>query len=104
MPRQISAVGVDFDHDTGYLYWTDGIQRNIQRSAVTADGHDVEVVVKGLGRPDGVAVDWVNKKIYWTDPGTNNISVSDLNGASCMELIATGLQEPRAIVVHPYIG
>lgn len=65
----------------------------------------VDVLIKiDLDTPDGIAVDWVNKKLYWTDTGTDMIEVSDFNGTNRLELIKTGLEEPRAIVVHPALG
>ena len=30
--------------------------------------------------PDGLAVDWVYQRLYWTDTGTNSISSINING------------------------
>lgn len=32
--------------------------------------------------PDGVAVDWVARNLYWTDTGPDRIEVARLNGTS----------------------
>ena len=54
--------------------------------------------------PDGIAVDWVARNLYWTDTGTDRIEVSRLNGTSRRVLISDGLHEPRAIVLDPMAG
>lgn len=39
--------------------------------------------------PDGIAVDWVARNLYWTDTGPDRIEVARLNGTArkvCAEL------------------
>ena len=101
--RQIAAVAIDYDYDTGFIYWTDVTLGNIQR-ALFDDTRTIEVVVGDLKSPEGLAVDWINKKLYWTDAGADVIEVAEFNGRDRMALITTGLKNPRAIVVHPISG
>jgi low density lipoprotein receptor-related protein 5/6 len=54
--------------------------------------------------PDGIAVDWIGRNLYWCDSGTDRIEVSHLNGSSRRVLISENLDEPRAIVVDPGEG
>ena len=64
-----------------------------------------EVVVDSeIDRPDGVAIDWVARNIYWTDTGTDHIEVARLNGSYRKVIISEELLEPRAIVVDPLDG
>ena len=100
---QIATVAIDYDYDTGFIYWTDVASGNIQR-ALFDDSGTIEVVVRGLTSPEGLAVDWINKKLYWTDAGADVIEVAEFNGRHRMALITTGLVNPRAIVVHPVSG
>ena len=66
---------------------------------------DVEVLVSSdVKHPDGVAVDWVGRNLYWTDTGTDRIEVSKLNGMSRKVLISENLDEPRAITLDPTNG
>lgn len=66
---------------------------------------DVEVLVSSeVKHPDGVAVDWVARNLYWTDTGTDRIEVSRLNGSSRNVLINENLDEPRAIALDPTRG
>ena len=57
-----------------------------------------------LQNPDGLAVDWVAKNLYWCDKGSDTIEVSDLDGKHRSVLISNGLSEPRAIAVDPLGG
>ena len=51
--------------------------------------------------PAGLALDWITKKLYWTDAGTNRIECSNLDGTMRTLLIHEGLDKPRDIVVNP---
>ena len=100
---QTAAIAVDFDYDTGFIFWTDVAKGNIQRVPVD-NSRNIEVVVEGLQSPQGLAVDWINKKLYWTDAGADVIEVAEFNGGQRIALITTELENPRAIVVHPTAG
>ena len=66
---------------------------------------DQEIVINAeVDHPDGVAVDWVARNLYWTDTGTDRIEVSRLNGTSRRVLISEDLDEPRAIALDPVKG
>ena len=62
------------------------------------------VINESLIHPDGVAVDWIARNLYWTDEGTKRIEVSRLNGTSRLVLVADDLEEPRAITLDPVTG
>ena len=64
----------------------------------------MEVLISDVHTPDGIAIDWVGRKMYWTDGGFNMIEVAELDGGNRLTLFNTGLQEPRAIVVDPFKG
>ena len=53
---------------------------------------------------EGLAVDWINDKIYWTDSRLRHIEVANLDGMKRLALVANGLDKPRAIVVDPAHG
>ena len=52
--------------------------------------------------PDGIAVDWINKMLYWTDAHLKKIEVFDLIQGHRKHLFFTGENTtPRAIIVDP---
>ena len=102
-----SAIAVDFDYEGNYVYWSDVAQESILRARYNhshpAGTSQTEQVVTDLTTPDGIAVDWLHKLIYWTDTGRNTIEVVDLRSAGRhrLTLFNTDLDEPRSIMVDP---
>ena len=75
--------------------------------SVNMDGSEVvELLSDIIVTPDGLAVDWVYDRLYWTDTGTNTIASINLSGdkESHMVLVKDDIEEPRAIVLHPGKG
>ena len=65
------------------------------------DGTDVEdVISNGLDTPDGMVVDAIGRKMYWTDTGLNRIEMSNLDGSMRKVLVWQKLDKPRAITLH----
>lgn len=68
------AIAIDYDPVEGYVYWTDDEVRAIRRSSI--DGSNATILVTTeINHPDGIAVDWVARNLYWTDTGTDRIEV-----------------------------
>ncbi|KAM7316467.1 hypothetical protein ACRRTK_024198 [Alexandromys fortis] len=65
---------------------------------------EVDLGLKYLMQPDGLAVDWVGRHIYWTDAKSQRIEVAMLDGRYRKWLITTDLDQPAAIVVNPRLG
>ena len=74
------------------------------RAPIDSGAERTVVISSGVVTVDGLAVDWVYSHLYWTDTGTDSISVADLSGTSKAVLIQDHLEEPRAIAVHPGKG
>ena len=57
------------------------------------------------GRVGGVAVDWVTRKLYWTDQKRGIVFVSNLDGTYKSALVALSDEQLLMdIVVHPLKG
>ncbi len=54
--------------------------------------------------PDGIAVDYISRVLYYTDTGNDIIGVMDLNLTFELTLIALDLEQPRGITVDPIGG
>ena len=54
-----------------------------------------------LSSSDGLAVDWINDKLYWMDADTARIEVANLDGSNRTVLFANNIGILRAIVVDP---
>ncbi|XP_026091548.1 low-density lipoprotein receptor-related protein 1B [Carassius auratus] len=97
------AVGLDYHAGNDTLYWTDMGSNRISRSSRDQTWRE-DIVTSGLGRVEGLAVDWIAGNIYWTDHGLNLIEVARLNGMYRAVVISDSLDQPRAIAVHPVKG
>lgn len=103
-PRQI-PVGLDVDCLQGSLYWSDLAFKAIRRAPY--NGSRSELVIEGplVGSPEGIAVDWISRNVYWIDSQGDTIKVTRLDGRlGPKTLVSEGLTDPRGIVVHPGYG
>ncbi len=63
---------------------------------------NVEVIVsEGINSPEGLALDWVTKRLYWVDDTRSTVEVVNTDGSD-RRVLKDGLDRPRDIVVDPY--
>ena len=55
-----------------------------------------DVINSGLTAPDGLAVDWIARKLYWTDSETNRVEVANYDGSFRKVLYWQDMDQPRA--------
>lgn len=78
------------------LYWTDGTDNAIRRA--TFDGNDVVTLIStGLDRPDGIAIDPTQQKMYWAENG-GRIQRAGLDGSN-VELLVNAGGTPRDVAL-----
>ncbi|CAK1590809.1 unnamed protein product [Parnassius mnemosyne] len=126
-----NAVALDMDWAGGCLYWSDVTRlgssiKRVCRSdrkekplqplysnphprqplhLLETSSTDYQLVQGAtLQNPDGLAVDWVARNVYWCDKGTDSIEVARLDGRHRRVLLRAGLAEPRALALHPDKG
>uniref|UniRef100_A0A673WKS7 Low density lipoprotein receptor-related protein 5 n=1 Tax=Salmo trutta TaxID=8032 RepID=A0A673WKS7_SALTR len=96
------AAAVDFLYSEGLIFWTDVSEEAIKQTYYNQSTDCKQtVVVSGLDSPDGLACDWLGRKLYWTDSETNRIEVANLDGTSRKVLFWLDLDQPRAIALNP---
>lgn len=55
--------------------------------------------------PEGVAIDWISRRIYWTDSQKHTIEVAALDDSTLRATVVSGnLQNPRGLAVDPLQG
>ncbi|KAK8402469.1 hypothetical protein O3P69_000706 [Scylla paramamosain] len=98
-----NVVAMDFDNKEDMLYFADVTAKVIYRAKI--NGTEKEEVLKhdthGL---EGLSIDWVGRKIYWLDRHSKHLDVAELNGTNRKTLKSSGINDPRAVAVHPGIG
>lgn len=69
------------------MYWSDwGENPSIERAYL--DGTQRQIIVKqDLGFPNGITIDFRDRRLYWTDALKDRIDTSDLHGNHRVQLI-----------------
>ncbi|CAH1244512.1 LRP4 [Branchiostoma lanceolatum] len=75
------------DPANGYMFWTDWrLYCRIERAAM--DGTGRTVLISYIGRPRGLAIDYSEQRIYWSDAAYRTIQSADLSGHNQIHLTA----------------
>ncbi|XP_021523466.2 low-density lipoprotein receptor-related protein 8 isoform X3 [Aotus nancymaae] len=107
IPMLKNVVALDVEVATNRIYWCDLSYRKIYSAYMdkASDPKEQEIIIdEQLHSPEGLAVDWVHRHIYWTDSGNKTISVATVDGGRRCTLFSRNLSEPRAIAVDPLRG
>lgn len=99
-------IPLNFDIEIGgdKIYWSNVDRKaksgKIQRANL--DGSNLEDIVTGLRGPHGIALDLINRKLYWTADG-NRIQRANLDGSQIEDSI-TGLGNIDKLTLDPVAG
>ena len=65
-----------------YVYWTDwGNAPKIERSGLDGNDRTPLITAPDVHWPNGITVDYTNKKLYWCDGYLNKIKMSNMDGS-----------------------
>lgn len=96
-----NALILDVHRERDTVYWSDTKDNVIYRANMLL-GKVEPIITFGLFDINGLAIDNIGHKLYWTDAGRKRIEVADLDGNNRRVLINNELESPRAIAVnHP---
>ncbi|XP_068146256.1 nidogen [Drosophila tropicalis] len=96
------AIGLDKDCVEGRVYWGDISAKKIMSAKY--DGTDSKTFIStDVESPEGIAIDVVSRRLYWTDSVKDTIEVASLDDPSLRAVIINkNLVNPRGIAIDPY--
>ena len=97
-----NVVALDYDYAMEDIYFCDVSAKTIFKSKVGSEER-TNIIRHNSNGLEGMAIDWIGRKIYWLDRHTQHLSVAELNGTN-RRAIKTDIDDPRAIAIHPGIG
>ena len=84
-----------------FIFWTDfGETAKIERSFMDGGGRRT-LISSSLSQPNGITIDYVSERIYWTDSDLDKIEYANYDGTGRIELqtAETGLYYPFSVTV-----
>ena len=102
----LDAIELALDVAHGKMYWTGSTPAGSMIFRANLDGTSAEVLVTGLGRASGIALNTAAGKIYWTDVAAGKIQRANLNGTGVEGLVTPGVsvKEPVRIALDVAAG
>ena len=101
-----NVMSLDFSSDKNLVYWSN--KKEIKQLFLQTGISEVIPFhhndYSSVPFPEGLAVDWISGKLYWTDAKRDAIYVGDLRNARKMTIIEGKIDSPKAIVVSPSNG
>ncbi|XP_023703710.1 low-density lipoprotein receptor-related protein 2 [Cryptotermes secundus] len=99
----MNVVALDFDYKEGHMYFCDVSAKTIFRSRIGSSEPKEPVIRHDSHGLEGIAVDWVGRKLYWLDRHSKQLDVAELDGTR-RKTLKIGIADPRALAVHPGTG
>lgn len=100
-------LGLDVDPVTCKLFWSTGTKNTNERkgkiNALSLTDSSKTTIHSGLGYPIHIAVNWITRKIYWTDTVLFTIEYSDLDGTNRQTLLS-GITRAEGIALDPRVN
>ena len=71
------------------------------------DGSSPEIFLdRSMRFPEGVALDWLSRVVYWTDPGKRTVEAASMDDPNNMRIVLFDemIWSPRGITLNPTSG
>ncbi|XP_028407153.1 low-density lipoprotein receptor-related protein 4-like [Dendronephthya gigantea] len=97
----LDVIAMDWDPVKDEMYWADIYNDEITiRKGKMRPAYNEAVLHQIPGKLSGIAVDWLSRKLYWSDEERNHILVSNLDGSSTTVLRWKNNNQPRNLLLH----
>jgi low density lipoprotein receptor-related protein 5/6 len=81
------------------MYWSDwGSKACVSRAAM--DGTRQSIIIGKVGRANGLTIDYVQHRLYWTELGHRVIESSDLDGKERAVVISENIEKPFGLTQY----
>ena len=105
-----NVVSMDVDTVDGKVYVMDSGKLRLYRVDLkhldpSLTPKDFEVVVRhNVFGTEGIAIDWVGRKLYMLNRQDRSLRVCELDGKFCKTLIRDRISQPKSIAIFPQLG
>ncbi|KAJ8030547.1 Low-density lipoprotein receptor-related protein 4 [Holothuria leucospilota] len=93
------AVALAVDVNANWVFFSDFQLKRLYRVRLVPSSQ-VEQISGAVGSVEGMAVDYINQNLYWTDYKLNHIVVANYDGSYRVTLVDTDINKPRNLVIH----
>lgn len=100
-------LGFDLDIATCTLFWSTGSKNRTVRLGniytLSLIDSSTETIHSGLGYPIQITVNWITRRLYWSDTTLSTIEYSDLEGAN-RHVLLSNVNRVEAIALDPRVN
>ncbi|KAL0269033.1 UNVERIFIED_CONTAM: hypothetical protein PYX00_010774 [Menopon gallinae] len=94
--KDIEPYSIVLDPGEGYMYWSDYSSNFGMIKRACMDGKHIIDLVDNVGRANGLTIDDVSKKLYWTS-SKPSIESCNLDGSNRREIVKDNLFKPTGL-------
>ncbi|VDN01460.1 unnamed protein product [Thelazia callipaeda] len=104
-----NCIAIDYYYEKNnelWLFWTDIAADIIYKGLLKGQTltNIKPIITYGIWTAEGIAVDWLSKKIYWVDSWLDQIEVSNFDGTMRTTILRDNMKNLRALTLDPSKG